>query len=79
MANEDFTAIRTLEIGERVPERGISSFKIIPGHPNECIGLKSVEIGSRTETWLFCFDLDGHVLQEDTLIGRYKCEGIEIL
>ncbi|HET8800534.1 MAG TPA: hypothetical protein VFN01_05050 [Marinobacter sp.] len=79
MANEDFTAIRTLEIGERIPERGISSFKIIPGHPNECIGLKSVEIGSRTETWLFCFDLDGRVLQEDTLIGRYKCEGIEIL
>ncbi|MEX0605421.1 MAG: hypothetical protein WD623_08750 [Marinobacter sp.] len=79
IANEDFTSIRTLEIGTRVPERGISSFKVIPGHPNECIGLKSVEIGDRTEAWLFSFNLDGEVLQEDTLIGHYKCEGIEIL
>lgn len=79
MANPDFTDIRTLEIGPRTPDRGISSFKLIPGHPGECIGLKSVEIGDRTETYLFCFDLEGNLLQEDTLIGRYKCEGVEIL
>lgn len=79
IANEDFSNIRTLTIGERVPERGISSFKVMPGYPNECVGLKSVEIGDRTEAWLFCFNLDGEVLQEDTLIGRYKCEGVEIL
>jgi len=79
MANPDFTDIRTLEIGPRTPDRGISSFKLIPGHPSECIGLKSVEIGDRTETYLFCFDLEGNLLQEDTLIGRYKCEGVEIL
>ncbi|MEP1214519.1 MAG: hypothetical protein ABJM11_13490 [Marinobacter sp.] len=79
IADEDFSNIRTITIGERVPERGISSFKIIPGYPNECVGLKSVEIGEHTETWLFCFDLDGNVLQQDTLIGRYKCEGVEIL
>lgn len=79
MADPDFTDIRTLEIGPRTPDRGISSFKLIPGHPDECIGLKSVEIGDRTETYLFCFDLEGNLLQEDTLIGRYKCEGVEIL
>lgn len=79
IASEDFSNIRTLKVGERIPERGISSFKIIPGYPNECVGLKSVEIGDRTEAWLFCFNLDGEVLQEDTLIGRYKCEGVEIL
>jgi len=79
MANPDFTDIRTLEIGPRTPDRGISSFKLIPGHPSECIGRKSVEIGDRTETYLFCFDLEGNLLQEDTLIGRYKCEGVEIL
>jgi hypothetical protein len=66
-------------VGTRDPERGISSFKILPGHPNECIGLKSIEIGERTESYLFCFNLDGEVLQEDTYIGPYKCEGIEIL
>lgn len=79
IANEDFSDIRTLPIGERDPERGISSFKILPGHPNECIGLKSIEIGDRTESYLFCFNLDGEVLQHDTYIGPYKCEGIEIL
>lgn len=79
MASADFSEIETLEVGKRVPERGVSSFKLIPGRTNECIGLKSVEIGDRTETWLFCFDLDGNVLQEDTFIGHYKCEGVEIL
>ncbi|MDN6297034.1 MAG: hypothetical protein L0J54_03285 [Halomonas sp.] len=79
MASADFSEIETLEVGERVPERGVSSFKLIPGRTNECIGLKSVEIDDRTETWLFCFDLDGNVLQEDTFIGHYKCEGVEIL
>lgn len=79
IASEDFSDIRTMSVGERIPERGISSFKILPGHPEECIGLKSIEIGERTETYLFCFNLDGEVLQEDTLIGHYKCEGVEIL
>ncbi|HDZ58384.1 MAG TPA: hypothetical protein ENI17_05085 [Pseudomonas xinjiangensis] len=79
IANEDFSDIRTLEVGARIPERGVSSFKILPGHPDECIGLKSVEIGDRTESYLFCFNLDGEVLQDDILVGRYKCEGIEIL
>ncbi|WP_273203058.1 hypothetical protein [Marinobacter subterrani] len=79
IASPDFTDIRTLEIGPRTPERGVSSFKLIPGRTDECIGLKSVEIGDRTETYLFCFDLEGNLLQEDTLIGRYKCEGVEIL
>jgi soluble calcium-activated nucleotidase 1 len=78
-ANPDFTDIKTIEIGQRTPERGVSSFKLIPGRTDECIGLKSVEIGDRTETYLFCFDLEGNLLQDDTLIGRYKCEGVEIL
>lgn len=79
IANEDFSLVRALPIGECVPERGISSFKLVPGHPDECIGLKSVEIGDRTESYLFCFNLEGEVLQEDTFIGDYKCEGVEIL
>lgn len=79
IASEDFDHIRTLQIGERVPERGVSSFKVIPGHPDECIGLKSVEIDDRTETYLFSFNLDGEVLQEDVFVGYYKCEGVEVL
>ncbi|MCW8193695.1 hypothetical protein F6455_02710 [Proteobacteria bacterium 005FR1] len=79
IANEDFTDIRCTEVGPLCPDRGISSFKLVPGHPDECVGLKSIEIGDRTESYLFCFNLDGEVLQEDTFVGRYKCEGIEIL
>lgn len=74
-----FEDIQTVTVGERVPERGVSSFKILPGHPHECVGLKSVEIGDRTETYLFCFDLDGNVLKEDIFVGAYKCEGVEVL
>lgn len=78
-ANEDFTQIDLKEVGERVPERGVSSFKVIPGRPNECIGLKSVEIDDQTETYAFAFNLDGEVLGEDVYLGPYKCEGVEIL
>lgn len=79
IADETFTRVETLSIGSRVPERGVSSFKIIPGRPNECIGLKSVEIGGQRESYLFCFNLNGEVLQEDTFVGAYKCEGVEII
>lgn len=78
-ADPGFEDIRTVTVGERVPERGVSSFKVIPGYPNECVGLKSVEIGDTTETYLFCFDLDGNVLKEDAYLGPYKCEGVEIV
>lgn len=79
VADEAFADIRTVTVGERVPERGVSSFKLIPGHADECVGLKSVEVGDRTETWLFCFDLEGNILKEDTYLGAYKCEGVEIV
>jgi len=79
IANEDFSDIRTLAVGTCYPERGVSSFKILPGHPEECVALKSVEVAERTESYLFCFNLDGEVLQEDLFIGDYKCEGVEIL
>ncbi|MDN3518521.1 hypothetical protein QWY84_12940 [Aquisalimonas lutea] len=79
IADEAFDDVRAITIGQRVPERGVSSFKIIPGRPNECVGLKSVEWGAITETYMFCFDLDGNVLMNDTFIGAYKCEGVEVL
>jgi soluble calcium-activated nucleotidase 1 len=78
-ASEDFSDIDILEVGERVPERGVSSFKVIPGRPDECIGLKSVEVDDKTETYAFAFDLKGHMLSEEVYIGPYKCEGVEIL
>lgn len=79
IASEDFSDIQVIEVGEAVGERGVSSFKVLPGFPNECIGLKSVEVGDRTETYFFAFDLQGNILHADTLIGHYKCEGIEVV
>ncbi len=79
VANEDFTEIEVLTVGERVPERGVSSIKFVPGHPEECVALKSVECEGRTETYAFCFDLDGHMLSDEIYLGAYKCEGVEII
>lgn len=28
---------------------------------------------------MFAFNLDGEILQEDTFVGAYKCEGVEII
>jgi len=78
-ADETFTDVRVREVGPRVPERGVSSIKIVPGHPDELIGLKSVEIGEETRTYAFAFDLDGTVLSDDVLLGHYKCEGVEFV
>ena len=54
-----------MTVGTCVPERGVSS-KLIPGHPDEFVGL-SVECGDVTETYPFCFDAEGNVLQKDTV------------
>ncbi|MDZ7811440.1 MAG: hypothetical protein U5L11_17085 [Arhodomonas sp.] len=79
IADRDFRDIKVLTVGPHRPERGVSSFKLLPGRSDECVGLKSVECGETTETYLFCFNLDGNVLQDDLFIGAYKCEGVEIL
>lgn len=79
IADETFQNLEVQTIGERVPDRGVSSIKLIPGHSEECVALKSVERGNMTETYAFCFDLEGNVLSEEVFLGNYKCEGVEIV
>ena len=79
ITDENFEDVRSMTIGERKPERGVSSFKFIPGRPHEAVGLKSVEADDRTETYIFAFDLDGNMLSDEVFLGKYKCEGVEIL
>lgn len=79
IGDEHFSHIECVKVGGWRPERGVSSIKVLPGRPGECIGLRSVEIEDHTETYLFCFDLDGNVLMADQYLGDYKCEGIEFL
>ena len=79
IADETFQDIKVQLIGERKPERGVSSIKFIPGHPEECVALKSVECDGVMETYAFCFDLAGNILSEEVFLGYYKCEGVEIV
>ncbi|MFA9462481.1 hypothetical protein [Thiohalorhabdus methylotrophus] len=79
VADESFRDIEVRTVGERIPDRGVSSIKFIPGHPEECVALKSVERGDVTETYAFCFDLDGNMLSDEIFLGAYKCEGVEIV
>ncbi|MBK1667101.1 hypothetical protein CKO28_03450 [Rhodovibrio sodomensis] len=79
VATADFDDVQVVDVGSPTPERGVSSLKIVPGHPDEFIATKSVEIGDRTETYLFAFDWRGNLLSPETKIGDYKCEGVEIL
>lgn len=79
ISTASFDDVQVVEVGAPTPERGVSSIKIVPGHPEEFIATKSVEIGDRTETFLFAFDWHGNVLSQETKIGNYKCEGAEIV
>jgi len=79
VADESFQEIQVQTIGERVPDRGVSSLKVIPGHTEECVALKSVERDDITQTYAFCFDLEGNILSDEVFLGYYKCEGVEII
>jgi soluble calcium-activated nucleotidase 1 len=77
-ADAQFQTIEVRQVGTRVPERGPSSIKLIPGHPDEFLYMKSVEIGGKTESWIGAADISGNVLAEEEKLGNFKCEGIEI-
>ncbi len=78
-ADATFSDIRVHEVGPRTPDRGPSSMKLVPGHPDEFIYMKSVEIGGRTESWIGAARLDGTLLAEEAKLGDFKCEGIEFV
>eukprot|EP01080_Neovahlkampfia_damariscottae_P004555 gene4555-7939_t len=78
IANENFSDIEVKKIGVKTPIRGFSSFKFIPGRPNEIIALKSAEENKMQQAFITVFNLNGEVLLEETLIGNEKYEGIEI-
>lgn len=79
IADETFQDIQAQTIGERIPNRGVSSFKFIPGHPNEVVALKSIERDGITKTHAFWFDLQGNILSDEICLGGYKCGGVEMI
>lgn len=49
-ADEHFQNIKVTTVGDLNPLRGVSSFKFIPGRPNDVIALKSTEHNGATST-----------------------------
>lgn len=78
-ADARFETIETRDVGARIPERGPSSLKIVPGRPDEFLYMKSVELGDAVESWIGAARFDGTLLAEEMLIGAFKCEGIEVV
>lgn len=80
-ADETFTNIETIKVGELKPTRGFSSFKFLPSsHDSIIIALKTEELNGSTSTYVTVFDIKGNVLLEDEKIHtEFKYEGFEFI
>ena len=80
IAEENFSSLRTVTVGERVPTHGFSSCKFIPGTEDQLmVALKSEEIEGKVATYFMVFNMEGKVLYQEDKIGDRKFEGIEFL
>ena len=80
IASEDFSRIRHLTVGERVPTHGFSSCKFVPGTEDQVmVALKSEEIEGRVATYMMAFTIGGEVIMEEERIGERKFEGLEFI
>ena len=80
IASEDFSSIRQLSVGERVPSHGFSSCKFVPGTDDELmVALKSEEVEGRVATYIMAFTTGGEVVMAEEKIGDRKFEGIEFI
>jgi soluble calcium-activated nucleotidase 1 len=80
-ADETFTRIETVKVGELKPTRGFSSFKFVPGsHDSIIIALKTEELNGSTSTYVTVFDIKGNVIFDDEKIHTdFKYEGFEFI
>ena len=66
IASEDFSTIRHLTVGERVPTHGFSSCKIVPRTGEELmVAIKSEEIEGRVATTMMAFTIGVEVIMEE--------------
>jgi soluble calcium-activated nucleotidase 1 len=80
VCTENFDNIEVRHVGDVVPTHGFSSFKWVPGTNDQLIvALKTVECGNVAETYIMVFDMEGHILLEETKIADQKYEGIEFV
>ena len=80
IADENFSRLRTVTVGEKIPTHGFSSCKFIPGTDDQLmVALKSEEIEGKVATYMMVFNMEGKVLFQEEKIGDRKFEGIEFL
>lgn len=80
-ANDDFSSVHSVRIGELIPTLGYSSFKFVPNtKDNVIVALKSEEVDGKTATFITVFKIDGKILLPDQKISAtLKFEGIEFI
>lgn len=80
-ADETFSVIETIKVGELKPTRGFSSFKFLPSsHDSIIIALKTEELNGSTKTYTTIFDIRGNILLEDEKVQtEFKYEGFEFI
>lgn len=80
-ADETFTHIETVKVGELKPTRGFSSFKFVPGsHDSIIVALKTEELNGNTSTYVTVFDIKGNIIFDDEKLHTdFKYEGFEFV
>ena len=81
IAEEDFSNVEDVLVGDVSPTHGFSSFKFLPDSgDNIIVALKSEEDDGNVSSYILAFDLTGKILLPETLIVKdYKFEGIEFI
>ena len=81
IADETFSTIEKVKIGELKRTRGFSSFKFLPASQDSIIiALKTEELSGSTSTYVTIFNIKGEILQEDDKIHtEFKYEGFEFI
>ncbi|KAJ3426599.1 soluble calcium-activated nucleotidase [Anaeramoeba flamelloides] len=70
--NSRFKKLEIDEITDFNPEKGFSSFKFVPGRPDEMVILKTVEVDDKTESYISVVNfLNKKILLPETKIGSW--------
>lgn len=81
-ADQDFTNVQIKTLGPLKPEHGFSSFKFMPDTRDELVvALKSKEVDGKLESFIMVYDVlsGATIMDEVTLPGQYKFEGVEFI
>jgi len=79
ITDEEFNDIKVVHLGEREPEWGYTSVKVVPDS-NDLIALKVQEVDGITRTELTVIDLEGNIKLKPAkrvLVSDMKFEGLE--